>query len=296
MEKKPFFETGHFRRPEEVARLFKIPEDPNLIPNIVVFVSPARSGSTALLAVMAGHPGVDKAYFQPWKFGLRHGGETIVDPVGPNDKGVVFMKETLGPIDDAEIFDPIKILMIAGVPIDKIRGVIFGLRNPLNAIASLDHYVPGGQNIEYYAKMQKYIIDLYLNYKQIIGKKAVPFVFDLLEGGEFDFLKRVLDRVGLGEIFQESHLSFDSRALGVDNDWNLIIPSPEGVKVRWGEALNPTYFQEAVYSTLRQGRFRYVGGTHKKPNISLEREKEILSLCGDDYYNFLDLAKGDLGF
>lgn len=73
----PFFECGRFYSPEEVARLIKLPENPEQIPNILCYISPARSGSTAIGLLLAGHPEVSRSYFQPFKNGLRHGRETI---------------------------------------------------------------------------------------------------------------------------------------------------------------------------------------------------------------------------
>lgn len=287
-DQQPFFESGHFRKPEEVARLFIVPETPDQIPHILGYVSPARSGSTAFGLLMASHPKVDRSYFQPWKYGLRHGGQTIIYP---NDSLIV-MKETLGPLHQEEIFDPIDILLMAGVPKEKITFIV-GLRNPINTVASLEHFVPGGMNVEYFAQMQAYIIEIFNKYRSLMGGRIIPFSFDLLAAGEEMVLKRLLEKTGLG-IEEGLKLDFDREALGVDNNWKLDPNSIKG-KMVWGEATNPTYFEEAVYPTIRQGKFHFVSRTtNTQARLSPEKIEEVKKLCMDNYIAFHRLAASEL--
>lgn len=289
MSEVPFFESGYFRTPEEAARLIRVPENSQQIPQILGYVSPARSGSTAFGVLMAGHPKVDRSYFQPWKFALRHGGVTTINP---QDRSIV-MKDTVGPIHQEEIFDPLGILLRAGIPEEKIT-FIFGLRNPVNATASLEHFVPKGMDVDYFARMQEYTIELFNYYRTSMGERIIPFSFDLLEQGEEKVLKALLRKTGL-ELDKGLNLKFNREALGLDRNWR-IDPKAKGSKMVWGEANNPIYFNEAVYPTVRRGSLCYVGGTTGTSVIlSEEKRDRVVQLCQDDFNAFHQLARKELG-
>lgn len=286
----PFFESGRFHSPEEVAKLIRLPENPEQIPNILCFISPARSGSTAIGLLLAGHQEVSRSYFQPFKNGLRHGRETIIYP---NDQ-IIMMKETLGPMHKEELFDPIKFLLEAGIPPEKISTIIIGLRNPVDTMASLDHFVPGGMDVEYFARMQQYIIDLFHNYRQSMGERVIPFSYSLLqEAEEIKVINALLRKTPLKVAFET--LEFNKKALGLREDWSLD-PNAKDSKMIWGEALNETYFKEAVWPTTKQGSFRYVGNTTKS-SVSLPSWKAemVMKLCQHSFNQFHKLAKSELG-
>jgi hypothetical protein len=72
----------------------------------------ARSGTTALLFLLAGHSEVSRVFFQPQKTLMRFGGPRVI--LDGNDSLVFF---SLAEVNELE--DPIGTLLKAGVPADK---------------------------------------------------------------------------------------------------------------------------------------------------------------------------------
>lgn len=265
-----FFEPQRFFSPEYVVEHTQIPEDPLLIPRILGYVGPTRCGSTGLLFLMAGHPEVDLGYFQPHKNGIRWGADVIIRA----EDELVFMKDTIGPLEEEELFDPIEMLLQAAVPAEKITW-IFALRNPLSSFASLLHFTDR-MRIDFFARMQAHTIGLYERYRNS-GVEAVPFVYDLLGEGELRVMTRLLGRVGLSSF---DSLKFDSQAISQ--------------KTVWGEAENPIYFQEAVQPTLAQGEFKYVSRTVNHGELRPEVEQRLREVCMPGFEEFRKLARAEL--
>ena len=125
---------------EFVAQNFELPRNVKEIPNILGWVGPARSGTTALLFLLAGHSEVGHVYFQPQKTLMRLGGPPI--KLYPSDK-IACMKETLLSWEVVdELYDPIDVLLKAGIPTEKITW-IFMLRDPLQTYGSWCMLAPG---------------------------------------------------------------------------------------------------------------------------------------------------------
>lgn len=114
---------------------------------VVLMISPCRSGSTVMLRVF-GYAGF-AAFFQPIKNALRWremGQERPWSP--PTGAGPVFIKETFGPFAAFETaFDPLAELIDAGVPIAKIRLVVL-LRDPGHVWASWRSLWPETSTLE----------------------------------------------------------------------------------------------------------------------------------------------------
>lgn len=125
------------------------------IPDIVLFVSPCRSGSTATARMMAEQEQI--TWYQPLKGILRNisqGQEAHVEfersrqslkgilrNIFQEQGGVMykslFIKETIGPNTKNETeFNPLNVLLSAGVPKEKIY-VVTLLRDPLTTAASV---------------------------------------------------------------------------------------------------------------------------------------------------------------
>jgi hypothetical protein len=109
-----------------------IPQDP---PFLTLIIGPCRAGTTALSNVFArtGH----EAYMQPIK-SMRRSLEEDTAKVSwtiSNKNDLIVSKETLGPNTRAEFFNPVKVLLKAGYPADKLH-VITIMREPLATLTS----------------------------------------------------------------------------------------------------------------------------------------------------------------
>lgn len=127
-------------------------EDVGEAPNIILSVSPCRSGSSVLVRVF-GAAGV-LSYYQQLKAMLRWKmqGEDVCWKVPSLPHTNIFLKETLGPYTETEaLFNPMNILLDAGYPPEKLRILILG-RHPLNTWASWDKWWNGATSIDNFIK------------------------------------------------------------------------------------------------------------------------------------------------
>lgn len=127
-------------------------EDVGEAPNIILSVSPCRSGSSVLVRVF-GAAGV-LSYYQQLKTMLRWKmqGEDVCWKVPSLPHTNIFLKETLGPYTETEaLFNPMNILLDAGYPPEKLRILILG-RHPLNTWASWDKWWNGATSIDNFIK------------------------------------------------------------------------------------------------------------------------------------------------
>ena len=115
-------------------------EDVDEAPNIILSVSPCRSGSSVLVRVF-GAAGV-LSYYQQLKTMLRWKmqGKDVYWKVPSLPHTNIFLKETLGPYTESEaLFNPLDILLGAGYPPEKLHIMIYG-RHPLNTWVSWDKW------------------------------------------------------------------------------------------------------------------------------------------------------------
>lgn len=103
-------------------------------PEIVVAVGPCRSGTTVYLRVF-GQSGI-QSWYQPLKSILRgYLHHNDIHFTIPETKRL-FIKETLGAyIKNEALYDPIEVLLLAGVPKEKIR-LLSLIREPYATISS----------------------------------------------------------------------------------------------------------------------------------------------------------------
>ena len=120
------------------------------MPNIILSISPCRSGTTVMLRVLAAM-GAD-AYFQPLKNILRWQlmgqKQPWLFPAGRHK--TIYIKETLGPYTTAEsTFNPLDFLLHVGVPPSRLHVWIYG-RAPLHSYASWCKWWGGKTTIEHF--------------------------------------------------------------------------------------------------------------------------------------------------
>jgi hypothetical protein len=244
----------------------KLPNDPNDTPDILGWSGPGRSGTTALLFLLAGHPEVDRVYFQPQKTLMRLGSPTIELHGYDN---LICMKETFTRLSSPH--DPIETLLKAGVPPEKITWIAM-LRDPLQTFGSwyhIERVTP-----EVFAFWQSYTINLVHKYKNT-PVRVVPFTYELIKDQEMHSVKKLLAKAGL--TVQDLDLNFNHPAIQ-----RKLVP---------GQAADEEYFQTFLGDTIKQGKFVYRTNSYPLPPQMVE---EITNLCKKSYDEFHLLAKREL--
>jgi hypothetical protein len=253
-----------------VQRHIKLPENLTDVPKIVGWSGPARSGTTALLFLLAGHSQIARVYFQPQKTLMRFGGPSL--ELYGEDK-LVCMKEVLYSHNTLQPHDPIQILLDAGVPPEKITWIVM-LRDPLQTFASWKRN--GAQwSPDIFAFWQRHTIDLWHKYKDS-NVRIVPFVYELLDKQEEPVLKKLLLKIGL-----------DATSLNLDFNQEMI-----KAKLVPGQAMDEVYFNRSLKRTIGLGRYEYT--TNSYP-VEFEESRKITELCQERYDEFFELAKYELG-
>lgn len=272
-----FYESGRIYSPEFIVRHTVVPERPENKPRLLGLVGPVRGGTTAFGFSMASHPRVERSYFQPWKALLRHGTK-YGDFVLPETDGVVVAKDTFGPQYPEENFDPIGMSFQAGIPPQRTAWILT-MRNPLFGYASLKKFIPRKiLNVDYYQTTQEHTVNLARKYRGQ-GVNVTSFSYDLFghEVGELEVLRRLLQRTDTG-LEDGVTLEFDSEAIQK--------------RMVWGEASDPTYFEEVIAPTLNRGRFTY---TSNGIELSSQEIEEIQVKCMPTYTAFHQQAQAELG-
>ncbi len=252
---------------EYVVDHIKIPSNSDEIPQIVGWSGPARSGTSGLLFLLAGHPRIEKAFFQPLKTILRSGGPDLVI-----EGNTICLKEVFRSCCAINDHDPISMLLAAGVPASKISWAIM-LRDPVQGYNSWDYCI-NGHTPDHFAMAQKYALSLYERYKNS-GINIVPFAYDLLALGEQAVLDALLSKLRLGS----SSLKFDLEAINS----KLVYPEKQAGK---------GYFDLYLKPTLQRHEFVYSPREITLPKDITDR---IEFICRKDYEQFYKLSKNTLG-
>lgn len=254
---------------EFVAENFELPQDVSKIPNILGWAGPARSGTTALLFLLAGHNEVGHVYFQPQKTLMRLGRPSI--KLSPSDKFVCMKEVFLSWVPTADFHDPIDILLKAGIPPEKITW-IFMLRDPGQTYRSWGMLAPDVKpDPAAYALWQSHTINLWRKYKDS-KVKVIPFVYELLQDQEERAIKRLLAIVGMND----PSLSLEFNQTLIDQKF---VP---------GQAANREYFENSVKKSLSRGKYSYSTNSYPVDPVALEKVKE---LCQEEYETFAREAK-----
>ncbi|HZP55527.1 MAG TPA: hypothetical protein VFB03_02025 [Candidatus Saccharimonadales bacterium] len=243
--------VDYYYSPEYVVENTVLPEDPDDIPEAIVAVSPGRSGSTALIGLMISRPEVSRGYYQPWKTLIRHGAKKYGQFVVPGkSEGVttIFAKDTLGPFNPAEEFDPVELLLAAGYPPEKIQAIIL-MRQPLATYKSNLKF-SGGIKPETFISNYHFAYGLQQKYSAD-GIPVVPFAYELTALGQ-EAINPLLTCLGLST----NGLQFDPQAL---------MPYWQGGKFVPGESADSEENKEIVEPSFGAGTFSYMNGDPLTP-------------------------------
>lgn len=247
--------------PRDVVRHTIIPSDPSLTPRIIGWAGPARTGSTALLFLLASHHEIDRAYFQPIKSILR---KKLTDFIIHKEDQLVCMKEVFGSLYKEENYDPIAILLEAGIPPEKITWLCL-LREPVQAFTSWNARIPNTTPKHLY-EAQLNTIELYSRYRHT-AVRVIPFIYEFFENNEDYALRLLLNEMGV----DVTHFSnkFDFTKINK--------------KIVLGQAADKSYFDANLMGILERNQFVYSRNESYLP----ERDAKLVSeLCRSDYDNF----------
>lgn len=256
--------AGHLKySSKHVVSQTKIPAS-GKVPKIIGWSGPARSGTTALLFLMAGHEQVDRLYFQPQKSIMRRG-DTKFELFDTDN--LVCMKEVFGQFYGKENYDPIELLLKAGVPQENIVWISL-LRNPLQCMASWYH-----KNPQILKAAQDHTLAIYNRYQGRI--KMVPFAYELLKNNELAVIKSLLTAVGLKD---EVDLRFNLKNIA-----DKLVPF---------QASDESFYEAHVKTVIEKEVFAFGVNDYPVPHDTLQKVRQI---CLDDYEDFYDHAKQFLG-
>lgn len=246
----------------EVMRNIVVPSAVSQIPRIVGWCGPARSGTTALLLLLAKHPAIQFAYFQPITTLYRLGSPTFT--IHPSS-GTICLKETFWSMSDKWMNDPIEILMRSGIPQEKIKW-IFTLREPALAFGSWRSIEPS-VSIDSFIWWYNHTVTLYAKYSRS-GVVAVPFPYDLCREDELRVINRLLPLVGLDEPLAD--LTFDEQLIRE--------------KLTLGQAADEEYFKKLIRPILARGQYSYTSNTHV---LTAAEALRIYRSCNEQYLYFI---------
>jgi hypothetical protein len=248
-----------------------IPSDIVSIPKIIGWSGPARVGTTALLFVLANHPDVSRIYFQPQKTLLREGGPDFVLHAGDN---TICMKEVFGQMYREELYDPVDMLLKAGVPSSKINWIVM-LRDPAQVFASwYTHFAESNPAV--FIKAQHHSVKQYYHYKSV-GINVVPLAYELLGGQEELIIDKLSQRLGLSRE-KPLDLRFASEAIE-----KKLVP---------GQAADEEYYNLNLKPTRDRERFIFSSNNYPIPMPLI---KIVRQHCRKEYQDFLELSQRELG-
>ncbi len=169
--------------PEKIGDYFKV-NNPSGIRVVLIDIGQPRISSTARALLLANAAGVDEVHFQPWKYVQRYSrllGQGSYDPtVVINQSGeakVIILKETPGgPNDPKENFDPVQIVLQAGLPPERLR-IFLGIRDPFAQFESWLKF-DNNRRPEVFLGGLNYLLYLYNRYERM-GLRIEPFIFEL---------------------------------------------------------------------------------------------------------------------
>lgn len=265
-----------------------IPE-PSECPRAIVIAGSGRSCTTGLLAWLMSNPKVQLGYYQPWKTIVRHGlqyGQLIIPGLAQR-VSLIVMKETWGPFDRKhEEFDPIKLLVQAGVPLAKII-LIPIMREPLATFKS-NFKFEGGISSEMLISNLKFTWKLYQRYKSQI--LVIPLASDLI-GQRAEVVGQSLCRLLK---LPDHGLNFDQQALQPIKLTHDYVYHPDQGKFIPGEATHPAEWEEIVKPTFSRDRLEYRPEVVKVEDFRAELRKgalEVETECGELYKRFLEFSE-----
>lgn len=221
--------------------------DPKHCPNIYVIFGPGRSCTTAMLAWLMSNPTIQLGYYQPQKTLIRHGlmyGSFVIPGKNQGVERIV-IKDTLGPFSrEFEEFDPVELLVKAGVPLQKISLILI-MREPLATLKS-NHKFEGGISPEMLISNIQYTWMLYEKYQRQVP--VIPMANGLV--GNEKASKTACEILGI----PFHGFDFDLEALKpIEVTTAFTGPSDAGKFVS-GEASYPSEWSDIIEPTFERGR------------------------------------------
>lgn len=161
------------------------------LPDIILAVSPCRSGSTALMCAF--HASGVPCYYQKIKEVLRYQlvNQTVSWHIPQVASSVIYAKETTGPfLVEEATFNPLTALIDAGYPTYKLHILIFG-RDPLHTWASWHHHWGTRTNLDIYIASYK-MVEKVRQQACTLGLSVTHLVYECFQ--EHD-IKQIMSKV-----------------------------------------------------------------------------------------------------
>jgi hypothetical protein len=273
----------NFKNWAEIKNQIEVPEYAEDYPRVTIFLSPVRSGSTALFLAACGsnrEEGFDEVYFQPFKGLLRGKGSQLKFAGGPERH--IFIKSTIG-VEADELYDPVAMLLDLGFPPGRIK-VIYGLREPVGTFLSIrrhkEDYSPQEFQVLYSFMLNLFVSHIFSLSDSAISHKPIPLAYELLEQLH---ASAVLQRL-FGSNFATTFI--DEEQLLADTRIHLGEANPN---------LFPEYYQQFIKTVLDVGQYRFTSQTNrdqmltKHPQLTTEVE-EVEELTNPLYKLFLSFV------
>ncbi len=282
--------------PEYVIEHTVVPE-PGNCPDAVVAIGPGRTASTAFLGLLMSQAEVHTGYYQPWKTIIRHGLEYGEFVIPGQDQGaeMICAKETLGPFNKAEEFDPVDLLMQAGFPQEKIKAVVL-LRDPLATYKSNLKF-QGGIDPEILISNIKYTCMLNDKYLAL-GIPVTALAYELCALGEKP-IAAMLSNLGIAY----EGVEFDSQALNKASEGGKFVPGESEHPAEWKQIIAPT-FSRGCFEFTNNGLpepedftgFKHMPGAQETATEELvKRAEKIKRETNGLYLDFLGHSALQLG-
>jgi hypothetical protein len=188
---------------------------PNPCPRIILGLYPCRSASTKDLRVFTEN-GISSAY-QLIKTRLRWHMQTPpqdLEYVVPNNEAVLFLKETIGYNKVDSQFDPLEVLLSAGIPKEKIT-LFVSMREPIATVTSwLEQFTISGIP---QSELVKNAISAYKTIDKTVTKahkEKIKVVISVYEALKDSSAQKVYQK-----IFKELNLPFSKKSI---ENWHLL--------------------------------------------------------------------------
>lgn len=250
--------------------------------NTISTEGPSRSGTTALLALLANalsRSNMDgRAIFQPAKGILRH-----QIPVKLPQNGVAILKETFAP-EAFETYSLQQALLSLGGLVGRDHVLIQHTRLPLASFASIRTFVPDAKAMDYVEASLKTV---YSGDSLPTRVRRITSAYDLMA------LPEVTPDLYVDHLFK----SLKQRG-GIDlgNPGNHLAPYKDPV-YDWQEGSEPEYANEVIKPTLGRGSFGYSINQVKLNKFAQENPEDtrlIEGMLNGHYKAAMLRAAGDL--
>ena len=256
---------------ENISNLIDFPKKYSEQPDIILVISPGRSGSTALLAWLTSSSLIDYAYYQPIKSLIRHGdrfGKFIIPSKKTGIKKIV-IKTTVGPYNNLyEQFDPKEVLTNLGYKKEKIKTILL-LRDPIETFIS---------NFKFSKAIKPSILIENIHFISELSKKYPDSILLTLD---------LFSKFGVEKILKILSKKLKIKYEGVDFNMDKIHIESKDCKINYMEGSLDSTQNEIVLPTIEKNKLFFENKPTKKESLKKIDLNELIEVydCTKDVFN-----------